>query len=118
MPDYAAIRSRAAKSIQRAGAPAVIRRSATSGTTPWNPGAATTQDYDVYAAIVDYEIREIDGTNIRRTDQKAIISAEGLEIEIGTNDVLVMGEKSYNIISAQPLAPAGLIVIYQAQVRR
>ena len=117
MPDYLKMRERVTKSIAEFGAPAIIRHKVASPNTPWNPGSGTITDYEVYAVITEYDTREIDGTAIRRTDQKALVSVND-EIEVTTNDDLVMGELSYNILNARPISPAGIAVVYELQVRR
>lgn len=115
--DYNALRDEVAAVLKDEGAPGVVRRSSSGTGKPWNPGSGSPSEYNVSVIIIDYDIREIDGSNIRRTDQKALISADTLD-DLSTNDQLIFGGKIFTILNPQPLAPIGLTVMYQAQVRR
>lgn len=113
--DYAAARATAERLIAKFGQTANIRRLSTTG-DDWNP-TITTTDYACTLAVVDYTSREIDGTQIRAGDKKAIISTQGLAISPTTDDRLVIGSEVHEIVRIMPLSPGGTVVIWQAQAR-
>lgn len=120
MIDYAVIRDAADAAIAEAGQSGYLRRTgAGAGTDPWNPGSATPVDYSIVFVLVDYSMRDRDGTTIQQNDQQAIIRAGKLEIEASDIDQLVdKNGKVWEVVNLRPLAPGGLTLLYTAQVRR
>lgn len=68
-----------------------------------------------YALIEEYSIPQIDGTNIRIGDRKALC-VDVAEPKPGV-DKLKIGTIEYAIISVKPLAPGGVAVYYEVQIR-
>jgi len=68
--------------------------------------------------VTEYEDRDIDGTVIQVTDKKALISAEGLPVEIDQGMELVIGADEYDIINIDKIKPADVVVMYEAQIRK
>ena len=120
MIDYADIRTDADAAITEAGQPGFLRRmTAGSGLDPWNPGSGAVTDYPVVFVLLDYAARDRDGTLIRQNDQQALIRAGGLPVEPTDADQLVDASGlSFEIVAMRPLAPGGVALLYQAQVRR
>lgn len=87
---------------------------------PTDPGPIQTEDYICRAAVVDYDITQIDGIQVMRGDQQVIVAVtEDLLDEIKPGDLFVDGAKVWNIIP--PLSPIevnGERVAYVLQVRR
>lgn len=115
--DWSEIRAGADEAIAEAGAAGTLRRRGTgAGSDPWNPGATSTTDYAVTVVMTDYDERDRDGTVIQQFDQRALMSAP---VEPDSNtDRLIWGGKTYDIINVSALAPGGVPILYQCQVRR
>lgn len=79
------------------------------------PQTVTTAD--VTACMFAYPERLINGTTILHGDQQAYLSAVGLTMP-KTGDVMVWKGADYQVISAKPLAPAGVNVLAILQVRK
>lgn len=114
--DYAALRTNADALIDNFGLDVVLRRSVNSGTA-WEPTRQDTE-YSTKAVLERYSQREVDGQNILRTDRKAIVAAGPLGLIVPTTaDKLVIGGAAYSIMQVDPVAPAGVSVIYEMQLR-
>lgn len=77
---------------------------------------------DCVIAAVSYENRQIDGTRIRQTDRYLIIAATKPDGTLlaeprAERDRAVVDGKTYELINVQPLSPAGVVVMYEAQGR-
>lgn len=116
--DYAKAKATADRLIQRFGQSGHLRRIAATGPAyDRSPGAAT--DHACRFAVVDYMATEIDGTRVLATDKKVYLAKGSLTIEPKASDVLVEADSSvYKIVSVAPLSPAGVVVVYELQVRR
>ena len=66
--------------------------------------------------LLDYSQREKDGTVILQTDQRVY-----LDPLIGAapkpGDTLTIGTEIFNVVHSKPLAPAGIVVLHDVQVR-
>lgn len=120
MIDYLAIRDAADAALNEAGQSGYLRRTGTgAGSDPWNPGSSTPVDYPIVFVLIDYTMRDRDGTTIQQNDQQAIIRAGGLDIEASDIDQLVdKAGKVWEVVNLRPLAPGGVTLLYIAQVRR
>lgn len=100
------------------GAPltgAIVRVSgADEGVYPPTPGVET--EYDCTLLLMQYSVRDRDGTNITDRDLKAMISPE-IAIEPENGDKLRVGGLTYSVESVAPYKPGGTILYYEAQVR-
>jgi len=118
--DYLESRDDADELIEEFGQTVSLRRNASSGTA-WEP-TLTPTDYATKAAILDYTLRQIDGENILRTDRRALVAAGPLTAlgvtSIAPPDSLVVGAVAIPIVRAVPLAPSGVIVMYDCQIRQ
>lgn len=119
MSFYPGLQSTAARLLADKGRQMTLRKR-TPGT--YNPSTAsaalTTADTAVTGGVFDYAALLIDGTSIQRGDKKVVLAAQGLAVEPDTGDLLLIGGVEFNVISVQPVAPAGVVVIYILQVRR
>lgn len=79
------------------------------------PQTVTTAD--VTACLFAYPERLINGTTILQGDQQAYLSAVGLTMP-KSGDVLVWLGSDYQVIAAKELAPAGVNVLAELQVRK
>ena len=76
----------------------------------------TTTVQDVTAAVFDYAHRYIDGTRILQGDRQAYLSAVGIWAP-KQGDVMDWAGQKLTVVAAKPLAPAGLAVLYELQLR-
>lgn len=117
--DYIESRADADALIREFGQAVSVRRTTTGG-TEWEP-TETTQDYGSIAAIVDYADRQIDGENILLTDRRALVAAGPLNEQgvtsIAPPDTLVVDGVAVPIIRVKPLNPAGIVVMFDCQLR-
>ena len=79
----------------------------------------TTEDITVTGAIFDIEDARVNGSTVLRGDKVATISAKGLDSDPKANaDLLYVGGERHQIVSVKPLAPGGVPVTYDLQVRK
>jgi len=118
--DYATIRESANDAINEAGQNGYLRKTvAGTGTDPWNTGAGTVTDYPIRFVLVDYAERDRDGTLVQVNDQQAIIAVGSLAVEATEADKLVDSSGNvFEVIAMRPLSPGGVVLLYQAQVRK
>lgn len=114
--DYSRARATAERQIKNFGQPATLRR-LTPGAGP-NPGAPTITDYACRIVPLNYSQYHIDGTLVKAGDRKVLISTEGLPVAPQPNDRLLIGLHTYSLLTADPLSPGGVDVLYIAQARR
>lgn len=112
--DYARPRATASRLLARFGLTGAIRRYAASG-SPHDPTLTPTD----YAATLfddpDGWQGAIDGTLVRMTDKKVIVSV--LAIQPTESDKIVIGGSEYEIVRVMPLSPSGVDVMWTIQAR-
>ena len=74
----------------------------------------STTQFSSVGVITEYKPYEIDGTTILAGDVKVIFDGS---VEIKTGDLVTVSEKTYRIISPNPVSPAGAVIVYKAQAR-
>jgi len=78
---------------------------------------STTDAFTGPGVALDYSQREIDGTAVQRGDQRAY-----LDPLIGatpqTGDTLTLGGEVFQVVTSRPLAPGGVVVLHEVQLRR
>lgn len=101
-----------------AGFTAVLTQTSVAGGDAWDPGSGTetTVNTDVTIVVSEYALSEIDGTTIQAGDRKVLMTATA-GVEPRPSDVLTISGKAYTVINAMPLAPAGIVVMYEVQAR-
>lgn len=77
---------------------------------------AADETFSAKGVIVDYSNQEIDGTVVQVGDRKVILQA--VERPKPNDRLKVGAEAAWNIVSWKEVAPAGLALIYELQVRR
>lgn len=65
---------------------------------------------------LDYEQRQIDGTNILQGDQRVYLDPLIAEAP-QTGDTLTVGTEVFTVVKSRPLAPAGVVVLHDVQIR-
>ncbi len=111
--------------ITKNGEAAQLRRR-TDGTAPdpsipFERGEPATEDFPTAAVWLGYIDSRIDGTLVRRGDQRVLLPASDLGTVVPNNvtDSLVRASgEVWNIIEVKPLSPNGQKILYEAQVRK
>lgn len=113
---YARPAATAGRLIARFGQSGILRRTINSGTS-YDP-SGTSEDHACTFAVEVYRAFEVDGTRIRATDKKVLLSKGSLAIEPATSDKLLIGGVEHSIVNVEPLAPGGSAVMFTLQCRR
>ncbi|QLQ28519.1 MAG: hypothetical protein HZT39_09840 [Pseudoxanthomonas sp.] len=112
---YAAIAATATRLLQRFGASATLKRQ-TAGT--YDPSTGTTPvtvtELATTAAVFAYDQKYIDGTLILQGDQEAYLTAANAPKQ---GDLLAWQGRDWSIVAVKPISPAGVPVVYEAQLR-
>ena len=113
--NYANTAATALRLLQRFGASATIKRT-TAGTYDPSTGtsAETVTSLATTAAVFDYKQSYIDGTLILQGDRYAILSNEN---EPKQGDHFTWQGEDFDVVNVKPLAPSGVKVIYEVQIR-
>lgn len=77
-------------------------------------------DKTVRAAILDYKLSEIDGTQVQRGDKRALINpadTSGTAFTMTGHDKVTFDSKEHEVVHVEPVSPAGTTVLYKAQLR-
>lgn len=113
--NYAATAATATRLLQRFGAPATIKRQTTGAYDPATGTASvTTAELATTAAIFAYDQKYVDGTLVLQGDQRAYL-APGQEPKQG--DKLAWQGTDFTVVAVKPVSPAGVVVLYEAQIR-
>lgn len=114
--DWSAAAADVAEGLLEAGAAAVIVRLIPDPQgTPSDPGAPQETAHTVTAVVVDYSQREREGTSIVTGDRKALVSATG--VTPTPQDRFRWEGADMQIVDVRRLAPAGVAVLFELQVR-
>ena len=113
--NYSKTAATALSLLQRFGAAATVHR---TGSATYDPATGTmtptVTDHATTAAVFSYAQKYIDGTLIKDGDQQAYC-APGVAVKQG--DSMTWHGKRYTVVSVKPVSPAGVPVLYEAQIR-
>ncbi|HEY1138778.1 MAG TPA: hypothetical protein VGE88_01030 [Lysobacter sp.] len=113
--DYAATAATATRLLQRFGAAATIKRTTTGEYDPeLGEAPVTVTQLATTAAVFAYDQKFIDGTLVLQGDQRAYL-APAQQPKQG--DTLTWQGADLAIVAVKPISPAGVPVLYEAQVR-
>lgn len=95
----------------------LIRAAVDEPTTPWgSPALGDPQEFVLPAMLDQWKKNEIDGTLIRATDKKVMVSAVG---EVPTvADRLTISGVEHAIMAVMPEAPSGVPLYYIIHARQ
>ena len=94
----------------------LIRFPVDEPTAPWDSSpAGGSQEFILPAMLDQWKANEVDGTLIRTTDKKVMISAVG-ETPNVTDKVNISGVE-HAIMNVEPQAPSGVALFYIVQCR-
>lgn len=101
----------------------IIRRETPGPADPQRPtelGPIQTEDFFCRAAVMDYELSQVDGVQVLRGDRQVVVAVtEDLVKDIKPGDMFVDGGQVWNIIPpTTPVEVNGERVAYFLQVRR
>lgn len=116
--DYGKTAATAARLLARFGAPVTVTRVTPGAYNPdtGSNAAGSTQTWSPSGVKLDYTQREIDGTSIKAGDQRVYMSAvAGLDPQAG--DSVTLGAETWRVVKSRTLAPAGVAVLLDVQVR-
>lgn len=112
--NYAATAATVKRLLERFGASTTLKK-IVSGYSPATGTAPEIEDaVAVTAAVFAYDQEYIDGTLIRMGDMRAYLTAAE---EPTQGDKLTWQGKDWEVVAVKPLAPAGIAVMYEAQIR-
>lgn len=118
--NYAKTAATADRLIKRFGKTATLRRTLADPST-YNPATGVVaQPVETQttcsAVVIPYGDKLIDGTLIRQGDKQAFVAVVNVS-EPKAGDFLLWEGVSYTVMNSKTLAPAGVNVIYELQVR-
>lgn len=117
--DYADIAATADEILREFGAAGIVTRKEPGGV--YDPDTGTYPDTPVSqnctAVVFAYPQHLVNGTTVLQGDELAYLSAVGLVMPKPA-EVFAWQGISYTVINAKPLAPAGVNVLAELQVRR
>jgi len=121
--DYTKTAATALRLLERFGAGVTLRRTMTGEYDPaLGTALITTADYLGTAARFDYEQRHIDGTAIQQGDQQVYLAVQQTSgqpmPEPLVGDHVLIGSSAWTVVRAEAISPAGVPVLYVAQVRQ
>ena len=113
--DYAATAATAQSLLLRFGAAATLRRT-TQGAYDPSTGAAvpTVTQLSTVAVVLDYPQKYVDGTLIKQGDKQAFLDPTHAPAQ---GDELAWQGVNYQVVSIKAVSPAGVPVLYEAQLR-
>ena len=116
--NYARTAASAVKLLTKFGAASTLRRK--TGEAQYDPATATVVpswvELPCTVAMVNYFIKDIDGTLIQASDRRLLVAPDVKEVP-QTGDVFVVNGVELTVIHSTPTAPAGKVVLYDVQVR-
>lgn len=123
--DWDAIAAEVGGAIETVGSAAYILRRGEASGDSFNPTSGVDVEHACYVSYAKWSDNRVDGTMIRATDQKILVSASGLSIVPAVGDrfwdgVSMNGADRVTGAIVEPLpriAPAGVAVMYTLNVR-
>ena len=113
--DYANTAATALRLLTRFGTAATVK---VYGGTAYDPATGTTTptyaDVATTAAVFDYDQKYIDGTLILAGDKRAYLAPAHAAKQ---GDKLAWQSVDYTVVAVKAIAPAGVVVLYEAQLR-
>lgn len=115
--DYAKTAAKVQRMLKKAGQTVTLTRMEPGA---YNPETGTVVSagttYAGPGVLLDYSQREKDGTVILQTDQRVYL-APLIGAAPKPGDTLTIGTEIFNVVNSRPLAPGGICVLHDVQVR-
>jgi hypothetical protein len=113
--DYTRTSASASRLLARFGAVCTLKRQTAGGYDPTTGTDTVTETTHATVAVVfAYPQKYVDGSLILQGDQQAYMDP-GVTPKQG--DVLAWNGTDYTVIAVKPVAPAGTVVLFEAQLR-
>jgi hypothetical protein len=113
--DYPATAATATRLLERFGAACTLVRQTAGAYDPATGSAPiTTTSLDTTAAVFDYAQRYIDGTLIKQGDRQAYCAPA---VTPAQGDQFTWQGATFTVVSVKPISPAGVPVLFEAQLR-
>ena len=113
--DYTSTAATSQRLLTRFGADCTVNHP--SGTA-YNPATGTmtptVTSTPSVAAVFAFPQKYIDGTLILQGDQKALCAPS---VAVTQGDTLTWQGRDYTVVNVKPVSPAGVVVLYEAQIR-
>lgn len=107
--------------VKKFGKQMILRRSSPGvyDATAGEVSGATTTDYRCWGVFKRIDLKRIDGTLIQRNDKLLMVVMENQTVTpCDSTDSIVIGTEVLKIISNDTLAPGGVDIMHNLQVRR
>lgn len=99
----------------------ITKQTAGSYSVSTGVASVSTSTQSAYGALFDYENKNIDGSLVKKGDRKLLLSALNTALAALTapsvNDTVTANSVTYTIIAIRPIAPSGVAVAYDCQIR-
>lgn len=113
--NYPKTAATATRLLQRFGAACMLKRTGPAAYDPATGASAPTEtSLATTAAVFAYAQKYIDGTLILQGDQQALCDPA---TEPKQGDALTWQGRDYTVVAVKPVAPAGVPVLFEAQIR-
>lgn len=73
---------------------------------------------NIKAVFTHFEEKEIDGTNVLRTDEKVLFAAASLSAKPASTDKIKDNGTEYNVVNVNTIQPGDTAILYEVQARR
>lgn len=116
---YGELAQAAVDLLNELGQTVLVTRVAVGG--GYNPDTGATSDggesvWSASGVEFGYQQREVDGTLIKQGDRRVLI-APSLGTTPQPGDTVTLGASRLEVISSNPLQPAGVVVLHEVQAR-
>jgi acyl dehydratase len=113
--DWSSVVAEAGQGIGEVGKTATLHTQSNAGTT-YDP---TVSETPTALTVVQskFDTREIDGTVIRATDIKLLVSANGAAAGPSVGDFITVDNVRYRVEMVWPVAPGDTVLMWKVQLR-
>jgi hypothetical protein len=113
--DYIESRADADELIQEFGQSVVITRTAPGTGPAWDPGDGTTATTNTFAVRVEYTMKQIQAGGVLANAERWLVATNA-----GALASLLPQDKvgDRDVLDVKPLQPAGVVVLFDCQVRK
>ena len=116
--DYTNIINSAAKSLEKYGVAATIKKyKINMSTVPWEPSGRDLVETSCRGVIGEYKASDYTNTSIERGDIRFFLPSKGIS-GLETGDIISIATQDYKVILANLVAPGGVGILYDIQLRR
>lgn len=113
MTDWAAITAEVADALGEEGMAATLTKISNAGGSFYDPVQSSTA-YTVSVLQMFQRVRDGSGTMTEKTVRSLLVAADGPVIDEG--DKISIGSEEYAITAVRPLAPAGVVLMYEVDL--